>query len=112
MRCSACKTVFREAMSSLILVSKVVFRVATSASKLEALVKLLTMECDTLIVSTVKKSSFREKIASLLKKVVTFQKQRMANTTEEIKAKAIAAGEVTEGNKVIFRFDFGANTKL
>mmetsp|Transcript_4481 Transcript_4481/g.5128 ORF Transcript_4481/g.5128 Transcript_4481/m.5128 type:complete len:975 (-) Transcript_4481:141-3065(-) len=80
--------------------------------KLEALVKLLSMECDTLIVSTVKKSSFREKIASLLKKVVTFQKQRMTGMTEEIKAKAIAAGEVTEGNKVIFRFDFGANAKL
>jgi len=80
--------------------------------ELEACVKLLSMECDTLIVSTVKKSSFREMIAGLLKKVLTFQKQRMAGMTEEIKAKAIAAGEVTEGNKVIFRFDFGANAKL
>jgi hypothetical protein len=27
--------------------------------------------------------------------------------TEEIKAKAIAAGEASEGNKIVFRFDFG-----
>jgi len=80
--------------------------------ELEALVKILSMECDSSIVSTVKKSFFRVTIAGLLKKVMTFQKQRMAGMTEEIKAKAIAAGEATEGNKVIFRFDFGANAKL
>jgi hypothetical protein len=32
--------------------------------------------------------------------------------TDEIKAKAIAAGESCEGNKFIFRFDFGIEGKL
>lgn len=80
--------------------------------ELEALVKVLSMECNSLVVSTVRKTSFRETIADLLKKVMAYKKQRMAGMTDEIKAKAIAAGEVTDGNKVIFRFDFGANAKL
>jgi alanyl-tRNA synthetase len=36
----------------------------------------------------------------------------MAGMVDEIKAKAIAAGEATEGNKVVLRFDFGADGKL
>lgn len=80
--------------------------------ELEALVKTLTMECDVLVISAVKKASFRETIAGLLKKVMTFKKQRLAGMTNEIKAKAVAAGEATQGDKVVFRFDFGANAKL
>lgn len=80
--------------------------------ELEALIKVLSLECDALVVSKVKMASFRESIASLLKKVVVFQKKRMAGRTEEIKAEAIEVGNATDGNKVIFRFDFGANAKL
>mmetsp|Transcript_14770 Transcript_14770/g.33290 ORF Transcript_14770/g.33290 Transcript_14770/m.33290 type:complete len:964 (+) Transcript_14770:40-2931(+) len=80
--------------------------------ELEALVKTLTMECDALIVSTVKKIAFRETIAGFLKKVMAWKKQKMAGMTDEIKAKAIEVGEATEGNKVVFRYDFGANMKL
>jgi len=80
--------------------------------ELEALVKTLTIECDALIVSTVKKIAFRESIAGFLKKVMAWKKERMAGMTDEIKAKAIEVGEATEGNKVIFRYDFGLNAKL
>lgn len=80
--------------------------------ELEALVKALTMECDALVISTVKKTAFRETIAGFLKKVMTWKRQKMASMTDEIKAKAIEAGEATEGNKVVFRYDFGLNAKL
>jgi len=80
--------------------------------ELEALVKTLTMECDALVISTVKKVAFRETIAGFLKKVMAWKKARMAGMTDEIKAKAIEVGEATEGNKVVFRYDFGLNSKL
>eukprot|EP00532_Pseudo-nitzschia_australis_P002979 CAMPEP_0168199072 /NCGR_PEP_ID=MMETSP0139_2-20121125/22175_1 /TAXON_ID=44445 /ORGANISM="Pseudo-nitzschia australis, Strain 10249 10 AB" /LENGTH=973 /DNA_ID=CAMNT_0008123931 /DNA_START=75 /DNA_END=2996 /DNA_ORIENTATION=+ len=80
--------------------------------ELEALVKSLTLECDALVISTVKKTAFRETIAGMLKKVMTWKKKRMAGMTDEIKVKAIEAGEATEGNKVVFRFDFGVDAKL
>merc|ERR1711935_335921 len=80
--------------------------------ELEALVKTLTSECDVLVVSTVKKIAFRETIAGFSKKVMAWKKQRMASMTDEIKAKAIEAGEATAGNKVVFRYDFGVNAKL
>jgi len=80
--------------------------------ELEALVKSLTMECDALVISTVKKVAFRETIAGFLKKVMAWKKARMAGMTDEIKAKAIEVGEATEGNKVVFRYDFGLNSKL
>lgn len=80
--------------------------------ELEALVKNLTSECDGLVVSAVKKMAFREAIAGFSKKVMAWKKQRMASMTDEIKAKAIEAGEATAGNKVVFRYDFGVNAKL
>ncbi len=80
--------------------------------ELEALVKSLTLECDALVISTVKKVAFRETIAGFLKKVMAWKKAKMAGMTDEIKAKAIEVGEATEGNKVIFRYDFGLNAKL
>jgi len=48
----------------------------------------------------------------LTKKVIAFKKQRLAGMKDEIVAEAIAAGEGTEGNKVVFRFDFGIDGKL
>ena len=80
--------------------------------ELEARVKILTVELDSLAISAVNKIKFRESIATLTKKVIAFKKQRLAGMTEEIKAQAIAAGQACEGNKVIFRFDFGIDGKL
>ncbi len=80
--------------------------------ELEALVKTLTLECDALVISTVKKVAFRETIAGFLKKVMAWKKAKMAGMVDEIKAKAIEVGEATEGNKVVFRYDFGLNAKL
>jgi alanyl-tRNA synthetase len=79
---------------------------------LEARVKVLTVELDGAIVSAVKKIEFRDSLSVLLKKVLAFKKQRIAGMTDEIKAKAIAAGEAGEGNKVVFRFDFGVEGKV
>mmetsp|Transcript_41640 Transcript_41640/g.99809 ORF Transcript_41640/g.99809 Transcript_41640/m.99809 type:complete len:966 (-) Transcript_41640:85-2982(-) len=79
---------------------------------LEAAVKSLSVELDSLVVSTVKKAAFRNTIAGYLKKVLTFKKERMAGMVDEIKAKAIEAGESSEGNKVVFRFDFGVDAKM
>lgn len=75
-------------------------------------VKKLKEESDGLKISAVKKAQFRSTIADLSKKVIAFNKKRLAGMTDEIKAKAIAAGEAAEGNKVIFRFDFGVDGKL
>jgi alanyl-tRNA synthetase len=80
--------------------------------ELEARVKVLTVELDGAIVSAVKKIEFRDTVSVLLKKVLAFKKQRIAGMTDEIKAKAIAAGEAGEGNKVVFRFDFGIEGKV
>jgi len=80
--------------------------------ELEARVRVLTDESQTLVVSAVKKIEFRDAISVLTKKVLAFKKEKLAGQTDEIKAQAIAAGEACEGNKVVFRFDFGINGKL
>eukprot|EP00934_Nitzschia_sp_Nitz4_P001139 Nitzschia sp. Nitz4//scaffold180_size44305//6788//9765//NITZ4_007233-RA/size44305-snap-gene-0.58-mRNA-1//1//CDS//3329539449//1139//frame0 len=85
---------------------------ALEGDELEASTKVLSVELESLVMSAVKKIEFREELAVLTKKVIAFKKQRLAGMTDEIKAKAIAAGEATEGNKVVFRFDFGIDGKL
>jgi alanyl-tRNA synthetase len=80
--------------------------------ELEQAVKGLTQELDALIISTVKKSSFRDTLADMLKKVLAWKKEKLAGQADEIQAEAIAAGEAAEGNKVVFRFDFGLDNKL
>merc|ERR1712232_111907 len=79
---------------------------------LEAKTKVLSVELEGLVMSAVKKIEFREKLAAMTKKVIAWKKKRLAGMTDEIKAKAIAAGEATEGSKVVFRFDFGIEGKL
>lgn len=79
---------------------------------LEAKVKELTVELNALAISAAKKIEFRETITKLTKKVTQMKKNRLAGMTDEIKAKAIEAGEATEGNKVVFRFDFGVEGKV
>jgi len=80
--------------------------------ELEAKTKVLSVELDALTLSAVKKLEFRDKLSVMTKKVIAFKKERLAGMTDEIKAQAIAAGEATEGNKVVFRFDFGIDGKL
>lgn len=91
---------------------KLVSAEALDGEELEANVKLLSSELDGLAVSAVKKLDFRGKIAVLTKKFLAFKKKRLAGMTDEIKEKAIAAGEACEGNKVVFRFDFGCEGKI
>jgi alanyl-tRNA synthetase len=81
-------------------------------AELESTVKLLTVELEGLTMSAVKKIEFRDTLTTLTKQVIAFKKQRLAGMTDEIQALAIAAGEGTEGNKVVFRFDFGIDGKL
>ncbi|KAG7346035.1 alanyl-tRNA synthetase [Nitzschia inconspicua] len=82
------------------------------AEELEAAVKSLTQELDALVISTVKKTAFRETLAKMLKQVLAWKKERLAGQADEIQAMALAAGEAADGNKVVFRFDFGLDMKL
>ncbi|CAJ1945615.1 unnamed protein product [Cylindrotheca closterium] len=79
---------------------------------LENKVKELSLELDALSISAAKKIVYREAISSLQKKVLQMKKKKLAGMTDEIKVKAIEAGEKTEGNKVVFRFDFGVEGKV
>lgn len=83
-----------------------------AGDELETAVKSLTQELDALVISAVKKSAFRDTISGYLKNVIAFKKDRMAGMVDEIKAKAIEAGEAMEGDKVVFRFDFGVDAKM
>jgi alanyl-tRNA synthetase len=86
--------------------------VSLEGEELETKVKVLSTELDGLTLSAVKKIAFRETLTVYTKKVLAFKKNKLAGMTDEIKAKAIAAGEACEGNKVVFRFDFGVDGKL
>lgn len=79
---------------------------------LEGKVKELSLELDALSISAAKKIEYREALSALTKKVLQMKKKKLAGMTEEIKAKAIEAGEKAEGSKVIFRFDFGVEGKV
>jgi alanyl-tRNA synthetase len=81
-------------------------------AELESKIKELSLELDGLSISASKKIESRDKIAKLQKKVIAFKKKRLAGMTDEIKAKAIEAGESVEGNKIVFRFDFGIEGKI
>ena len=83
-----------------------------SDDKLEAEIKVLSVELEKLEISTFKKVEMRDALGKLTKKVIAYKKQRLAGMTDEIKALAIAAGEATEGTKVVFRYDFGVEGKL
>lgn len=79
---------------------------------LEGEVKLLSQELSSLTVSAVNRKSFQETIEGLAKKVIAYKKQKIAGMTDEIIDKMVTAAEATEGNKVVFRFDFGADSKV
>lgn len=79
---------------------------------LESQVKSLTQELDALQISAAKKNRFREQLELFAKQVVIFKKERQANKVNEIVADALKAGETTEGNKIVLRYDFGADGKF
>jgi alanyl-tRNA synthetase len=85
---------------------------ALEGFELEAQVKVLVVELDTLTISAAKKAEFRDAIGAMTRKVLAFKKERVAGMTDEIKDMAIAAAESTESNKVAIRFDFGIDGKL
>uniref|UniRef100_A0A7R9WUI9 DHHA1 domain-containing protein n=1 Tax=Craspedostauros australis TaxID=1486917 RepID=A0A7R9WUI9_9STRA len=85
---------------------------AVEGANLEKEVKTLTAELDALVISAVRKNDFRATLQKMSKKAVAWKKERLAGMTGEIKQGAIAAGEASEGNKVVYRFDFGIDGKL
>lgn len=79
---------------------------------LDAKVKILKQELNELSISTVKKSSFRDKITELTKKVIALQKKKAAGAADEVVAKAVEAAGSASGNKVVLRHDFGTGGKV
>lgn len=79
---------------------------------LEAQVKLFSQELLNLTVSAVKKAQFNDELSTLTKQVLTWKKQRIAGMTDEIVDQMVTAAGATEGDKVVFRFDFGADNKV
>ena len=91
---------------------KVTAASSVESNKLEAEIKVLTVDLEKLEISTFKKTEMRDSLTALTKKVIAYKKEQLAGKTDEIKALAIAAGEGCEGNKVVFRYDFGIDGKL
>jgi alanyl-tRNA synthetase len=79
---------------------------------LDAEVKALVVELNSLDISAVRKAGFRDTISGFSKQVVAHKKAKIAGMTDEIAEKAIAAAEATEGKLVVFRFDFGIEGKV
>ena len=92
--------------------SKVKAAESLEGDELDKIIKVLKDDLTKITISTVKKTEFSNKINQFTKKVLAFKKQKLAGMTDEIKSKAIQAGEACEGTKVIFRFDFGIDGKL
>lgn len=79
---------------------------------LEARTKLLKNELNELPISTVKKTTFRDKITELNKRVIAMKKEKAAGMKDEVVAKAVEAAAAASGNKVVMRFDFGTDGKV
>lgn len=79
---------------------------------LEEHAKVLQAELDGLSIAIVKKIQFREALAALIKKVIAFNKQKIAGMADEIADKAIAAANLADGIKVVIRADFGLDGKV
>mmetsp|Transcript_27860 Transcript_27860/g.39192 ORF Transcript_27860/g.39192 Transcript_27860/m.39192 type:complete len:963 (+) Transcript_27860:74-2962(+) len=79
---------------------------------LEAAVKELTVELDSLDISAAKKIQLREALAGFGKKVVAYKKEKAAAQAGAVVEGAVAAAAETSGDKVVFRFDFGIDGKV
>ena len=79
---------------------------------LEEASKLMKEELNQMSIAAVKKIEFRDTLENYGKQVVAFKKQKLAELTDEITAKAIEVASTTEGNKVVYRSDFGTDGKV
>ena len=79
---------------------------------LEIEVKHLGAELNTLQISAVKKSEFRDRIANFAKQVIAYKKEKVAEMATEVVEKAVAEASTTSSNKVVIRFDFGTDGKV
>ncbi|KAL3791895.1 hypothetical protein HJC23_010755 [Cyclotella cryptica] len=80
--------------------------------ELEAQVKLLTVELESLSISAAKKIQLREVLGSYGKQVVAWKKAHAAEQTAKVCEEVIEAANSTEGNKVVVRYDFGIDGKV
>ena len=80
--------------------------------ELEAQVKTLSQELDTLQISAVKKAGFRVQLSEFSKQVITYKRAHVAALATDITEKAVAEAQATEGNKIVVRFDFGTDGKI
>jgi alanyl-tRNA synthetase len=82
------------------------------AEKLDALVKVLSTELNSLSISATKKEKFRNTLKELSKKVVAYQKERMQQITDEAIIKVIDAALAATGLTVVVHVDFGIEGKV
>ena len=80
--------------------------------ELEAQVKALTLELDSLQMSAIKKTAFRSQLSEFGKQVYAYNKAKIASLATDVTEKAVAEAEATEDNKIVLRFDFGADGKI
>jgi alanyl-tRNA synthetase len=80
--------------------------------ELEAQVKLLTVELESLSISAAKKIQLREVLGTYGKNVVAWKKAHAAEQTAKVCEQVIEAASSTEGNKVVVRCDFGVDGKV
>lgn len=83
-----------------------------SGDELEAMIKTLTQELDSIQISTVKKATLREKLGDYAKQVMVYKKAKVAALATDVTEKAVAEATTTEDNKIVVRFDFGSDGKL
>jgi alanyl-tRNA synthetase len=79
---------------------------------LEARVKLLTVELESLSISAAKKIQLRETLGTYGKQVVAWKKQFAAEQTAKICDLVVDAASSAGGNKVVLRYDFGVDGKV
>lgn len=80
--------------------------------ELEAHVKVLNHDLNTLQISAVKKAQFRDMLTNFTKQVHAYKKEIVAEMATEIVEKAVGEAAVCSGNKIVMRFDFGTDAKI
>jgi alanyl-tRNA synthetase len=86
---------------------------ALEEETVEASVKVLTVELNSLGISASKKIEFRETLSAFSKQVAAYRKQKVAGMADEIVDKAVAAAQAAEGkNMVVLRFDLAVDGKV
>lgn len=79
---------------------------------LEVLVKKLTNELNSLTISQVKKTKFRETLGSYGKKVVAYNKERAQAQSQQVVQAVIKASEESSSDKIVYLADFLIPSKI